>query len=737
MLRRGALPLACAVLFCSAGAAHASAPPLRAGAGRADITPPTGYYMMGWVRSDAKVTGQNTRLWARVIVLQRGKRKVALVSEDLNGIAGGMMADAARMDRKLGYSEKNVIDSASHTHAAPSQYYNFGAYNTVFMTAQTPTEFNTAADPQLYTFMVKRLALAIKRADMNLGPATLGWGRDRLLGITQNRSLEAHLADFGIKEQPGQGKVSQDPGGYPDTIDPDVNVLRVDKLGRKGRHVPIGVWSTFADHGTVNKYTFHYYNEDHHGAATHVVESAIRRAGHVPASQDVVNAYGNTDEGDQSAGLTRSGPAASDFVGRAEARKMMLAWRMAGRHMTTRPDLDLRWTRVCFCGQDTDVGRVDSSAVIGLPLLTGSEEGRGPLYDLTHVPFEGRTAPASVGPQGDKIPVVADTSVPKAVPLASLRLGDRVIATIPGEMTVEMGRRVRRAVLDAARPAGVHAVVLSGLANEYLQYFTTPEEYERQHYEGGSTLYGYASSDLLKQSLVDLTKRLVQGRPAPAAYPYDPENGLKPDQPPFPSGAASGKALTQPRATERLDRARFSWIGGPRGEDRPVDRAFISVERKTTHGWRTVDTDLGLDILWYVGPNGRYWALWEAPRDAPPVSYRIVVTANRYGLVSRPFRVFRSEDLTVQPFTGSHPAGTLGVKVAYPAPVVNHDLTYRPPISSGTVSFLVAGHAKLVRIGPGGVAFVNAGPSDSVVVPAGAARDAFGNRNAGPLTLRP
>src|SRR4051794_31906698 len=31
-----------------------AAPELRVGVGRADITPPTGYYMMGWVRSDAK-----------------------------------------------------------------------------------------------------------------------------------------------------------------------------------------------------------------------------------------------------------------------------------------------------------------------------------------------------------------------------------------------------------------------------------------------------------------------------------------------------------------------------------------------------------------------------------------------------------------------------------------------------------------------------------------------------------
>src|SRR5207244_1846581 len=129
----------------------------------------------------------------------------------------------------------------------------------------------------------------------------------------------------------------------------------------------------------------------------------------------------------------------ADHVGLEKAWNIVLAWWHCRRHQTRQPHLDQRRTRVCLCGQSTDVGRVDSMGVIGLPLLTGSEEGRGPLYDLTHVPFEGRMAPASVGPQGDKIPVFAETAVPKAVPLAALRLGDRVIATIPGEMTVEMG----------------------------------------------------------------------------------------------------------------------------------------------------------------------------------------------------------------------------------------------------------------------------------------------------------
>jgi hypothetical protein len=727
MLRRAAL-VAVVALLCAAGGAQAAAP-LRAGAGRADITPPTGYYMMGWVRSDAQTTGQHTRLFARVIVLQRGKRKVALITEDLNGISGGMLAAAARLNRGRGYSERNVIDSASHTHAAPSQYYNFGAYNTIFMTSGQPTEFNTDPDPQLYTFMVKRLALAIRRADENLGPATAGWGARTLLGLTANRSIEAHLNDHGIVEDYGQGSVKQDPQGYAHTIDPQVNVLRVDKLGKDGRHVPIGVWSTFADHGTVNKFTFHYYNRDHHGSATQVVERTIRRRGHVPRGQDVVNAYGNTDEGDQSAGLHRSGPAAADYVGRVEARKMLGAWQAAGKRMSRTPSLDLRWTRVCFCGQETDVGPVDNKAVIGLPLFTGSEEGRGPLFDVTHVPFEGRTAPASTGPQGDKVQVPAPSEVPQAVPLAALRVGDRMVVTVPGEMTVEMGRRIRTAVLASSRSAGVRRAVISGLANEYLQYFTTPEEYDRQHYEGGSTLYGRASSELLKQSLVSLTKTLVQGRAAPKAYPYDPRNGFVADKPPFPSGAATATTSAQPSTTQRLERAVYSWHGGLRGLDRPLDRAFVTIQRHTKRGWRAYDSDLGLSILWDVDDNGTYRAFWEVPRSAPRGSYRFVVTGNRYGLRSRSFKVVNSTAVRVRKVKG-------GVALSYPPPVVEQDLTWRPPIRAGRVMFRVSNHPYVVRVRNGRV-FKTPKGSGSVIIPAGAARDRYGNRNANAVTLRP
>src|SRR3954451_4844891 len=263
MRRAASIGVALVALLCCS---NASAAQLEAGAGRADITPPTGYYMMGWVRTDAKTIGQHTRLWARGIGLKQGDKKIALIAGDLNAWPGGLVKQAAEMNKDRGVSEQNLLASAPHTPGAPTGFSNLGTYNTAFMQADNPAEFkivDTQADPQLYAFMVKQLAAAIRRADDDLAPAELGWGYTTILGLTANRSIEAHLADHGIFVDYGKGSVSQDPLGYPDTIDPEVNVLRVDHVNGK-RHTPIGIWSTFADHGTVNKYQFTYYNEDHH-----------------------------------------------------------------------------------------------------------------------------------------------------------------------------------------------------------------------------------------------------------------------------------------------------------------------------------------------------------------------------------------------------------------------------------------------------------------------------------------
>src|SRR5688572_22693902 len=122
-------------LFMAVPASAAAPGQLRAGAGKADITPPTGYYLMGWVRSDAKAQGQLTRLFARSLVLERGGRKLALVAADLGFVPAGLVADVVERLGPRGFGEESVIISASHTHSAPAGYSNYAAFNTVAPTS--------------------------------------------------------------------------------------------------------------------------------------------------------------------------------------------------------------------------------------------------------------------------------------------------------------------------------------------------------------------------------------------------------------------------------------------------------------------------------------------------------------------------------------------------------------------------------------------------------------------------
>jgi len=650
-LRVGLICVVLAGLSAAPVAAAAAPAELRAGMGRADITPPAGYALGGWTRADRTGQGVHTRLYASALVLESGGEKTALVSIDLFAAPGGLVKDVAAA-AGAAFNERNVLVSASHTHAGPSGFANFDTFNTLAPSPETidrPSSFvellsPLPADQRLYGLLVDRISAAIRRADRSSGPAAIGWGKQRLTTVTRNRSVEAHLADHGVIRTRGAGRPSQDPDGPLHTIDPDVSVLRVDRIGKQGNR-PLGAWSSFANHGTVNPSEFEVYNQDHHGSANRVFEARVRRAARLGPESSLINVYGNSNEGDQSAGLDGQGPAITDRVGSAEGRAMFRAWRRAGRALERRPAVDRRWTRTCFCGQAVKGGgRVADSPLPGLPFLTGSEEGRGPLFDLTGVPLEGIRAPSSFGSQGHKvgIPAASSDSIPRAVPLMVLRIADRMVASMPGEPTVEMGRRVRAAVLAQARGAGVREAIVSGLANEFVLYLTTPEEYDRQHYEGGSTLFGPHAGSLLRDELAGLARRIARDRRPPKPFAFDPRNGVVADHSGFGPGAAEAAPLTQPRtAVGRCGYAEFGWRGGDLGTDRPFDRPFVIVQRRVRGDWRPIADDLGLQIVWTVESGGRYLARWEVPRDAPAGLHRLRISARRYSVASRPFTVSR------------------------------------------------------------------------------------------------
>jgi hypothetical protein len=220
-----------------------------------------------------------------------------------------------------------------------------------------------------------------------------------------------------------------------------------------------------------------------------------------------------------------------------------------------------------------------------------------------------------------------------------IRVGDRVLLDVPGEPSVEMGRRFE-ATIRPVLPAGVKEPVVVGLSNDYMGYLTTPEEYEMQHYEGGHTVFGIYTSLLISNTLVELTRALAEGKPAPE--PEEPPELGGTDPGAFPSGDAEGSITEQPRPlAERLGAISIGWAGTEMGVDRPVDKPFVVIERLARGRWRTSATDLGLSFIWRE-ESGAYRARWDIPPGEPTGPHRFRIRSAAYDLKSRAFKVGRT-----------------------------------------------------------------------------------------------
>ena len=237
-----------------------------------------------------------------------------------------------------------------------------------------------------------------------------------------------------------------------------------------------------------------------------------------------------------------------------------------------------------------------------------------------------------------------------------------------------------------------------------------------QHYEGGSTLFGKYSSNLIKDDLATLAGDIATGAAAPAPVSFDPHNGLAADFTPYDAGAEHGDVVAQPAGVRRLRRASFAWQGGTRGLDRPFDRHFVSIERRAKR-WLPVTDDLGLQILWRVDDNGRYSAEWQVPLAQRVGRYRFVVTANRYRLAFGAVPVRPSNALVVKSLGGGR------VSLSYPPVDALVDLTSRPAHPDGGT-----GGRRAPPPRPRVHAAAGSGHRQ------GAARDRYGNRNGAAAT---
>ncbi|WP_280436944.1 neutral/alkaline ceramidase [Nocardia carnea] len=609
----------------------------------ADITgEPAEAGMLGYGRAEQKTTGIHLRLRARAFVFADPlvDRRVLLVVTELPLIFSSITQEVLRrLAQRFGdtYTESNVMITATHTHCGPGGYSHHRLYNG-----------SGGFRHRTFAAIVDGIVEAVERAHEDIAPATLRLIHGELHEASVNRSRAA----FDLNPP-------EDKDFFPDAIDPQTTLLRIDREGE-----PVGAVNWFATHGTsmTNRNTL--ISGDNKGYAAYHWERVVEGVNYLAdPDPDFVAAFAQTNAGDMSPNLDGRpghGPTADEcentrIIGLRQyeaAAKLAAGYvpRMAG-------SIDFRFVHVDLSavtvsaeftgdGREHRTGRPAGGAAAfagagydGPTHWKTFQEGRNPGWDfLSRLAY--RFAPTLRDAQAPKA-IVAPAGllnrskpyVQEIVPVQLFRIAELYLLGIPGEVTIAAGLRLRRTVA-AALDVELANVLIAGYSNAYFHYVTTPEEYAAQRYEGASTLFGRWQLPALQQIAAQLATALNDEStvPSAAAAPDLSElwQSAKTEPPPDfpPVGKNFGDVITEPASEYHAgERVSVEFAGAHPNHDLHRGLTYLMVQRHDGERWRTIadDGDWSTTFEWTPGPasSSQITIGWHSPADAEPGSYRI------------------------------------------------------------------------------------------------------------------
>lgn len=97
------------------------------------------------------------------------------------------------------------------------------------------------------------------------------------------------------------------------------------------------------------------------------------------------------------------------------------------------------------------------------------------------------------------------TIFPAETASGSLRLGDLLIVGVPGELAAGLGLELKA---KARQATGAPCPTIGGLANEWVSYILSRDQYERGGYEASVSFYGPGLGDTIVQGALDGVRAL-------------------------------------------------------------------------------------------------------------------------------------------------------------------------------------------------------------------------------------
>ncbi len=243
---------------------------LEAGAARVVITPPVGVPLSGYFAAEGrKETAREIHddLYARALVLNDGKRSVAIVTTDLIGLDDEEVgAVRAIVERETEIAPQHLIVACTHTHSGPI-VHPFPPGDLV------PGQ----ADENYFRLLPRLIASAVIMAQRRQRPARLGAGSGTCFININRREI---LPDGTLRGLPFLGR---NPEGITDR---EVGVLRVDDA-TTGE--PLAILLSYACHPVVLGPNLEI-SADYVGYAVNFIESAL--------GGNVVALFANGAQGD-------------------------------------------------------------------------------------------------------------------------------------------------------------------------------------------------------------------------------------------------------------------------------------------------------------------------------------------------------------------------------------------------------------------------------------------------------
>lgn len=560
------------------------------GTGKADVTDSfVGLGMMGFADDLQKAVEVDMNLFSRAFIISQNANelnstnRITIVVADIWSCTQAIKMEViTRLNANPSivglFNSDNVLITGTHTHSGPGGYSHYFLYNLTC----------GGYDQVTFDIIVNGIVLSIIKAHYNLAPGRIYKNSGYLEDCGYNRSIKAYNSNFDVANFKDA------------TDKEMILLKFVKDNEGNGSPYPIGVLNWYAIHPTSLGQSNTKISGDNKGWASHLFEenkvnviskSELFIAAFANSSAGDVS--GNVDKrGNKIPHDSKTDIDNMKTLGEKQYFKAKELFETANEELTG--SISFKYTHLdmsnitiqnntskrtwpAALGLSFGAGSSEDSeantfiSFLGVNFTSSIEEGKSTAnLDIADtstlgIAFTGLSIKLSNNPLAPPQPAwnlpIIDISinskmsfghspkpimfplgrctpfplVPNIVPIQLFKIGQLGICGVPAELTTMCGRRLKESLMDTFGSI-VNSIAIAAYSNAYSGYITTEEEYNQQHYEGASTLYGPHTLAAYIQEFSTLAKAIVSesdvisGKPAEVKYVELKQRGISPNQ---------------------------------------------------------------------------------------------------------------------------------------------------------------------------------------------------------------